>query len=290
VSDMAWVESLQKAIDYMEDHLLDNISIEHVAIQANSSVFHFQRTFSLLTDVSVGEYIRRRRLSLAAEELCRTNNKIIDLAHKYGYDTPEAFSKAFRRQHGVTPSEARRNIGKLKSYSRLVIQVSLKGAEPMQYKIVEEESFQVVGVKREFSCANGENFVGIPKMWKEVNRNGTDELLFKLNNGQIKGVLGVCVCKSESVPPETIDYWIAAASVGEAPVGLLSLDIPASKWAVFEVHGPMPDSIQNVWKQIYSEWFPSTGYEHAGTPDLELYTHGDASSSDYYSEIWIPVK
>lgn len=149
---MAWVESLQKAIDYMEEHLLDeHLTISKISKHANSSAFHFQRIFSILTEISVGEYLRRRRLTLAAQELVRTNSKIIDLACKYGYDTPKAFSKAFRRQHGVTPTEARNGIGKLKNYNRLIIQVNLKGAEPMQYKIVEKQGFQVIGVKRELT-------------------------------------------------------------------------------------------------------------------------------------------
>ena len=145
---MEWVESLQKAIDYIEKHLLEDISIEEIAKEVNFSTFHFQRTFSILTDMSIGEYVRRRRLTLAAHELTRSDKKVIDIAYKYGYDTPEAFAKAFRRQHGISPSEARKHIGKLKSYNRLVIQVNLKGAEPMNVKIVEKEAIQVVGVKR----------------------------------------------------------------------------------------------------------------------------------------------
>ncbi|WP_257350907.1 AraC family transcriptional regulator [Pseudalkalibacillus decolorationis] len=286
---MAWIESLQKAIDYMEEHLLDDLTIENISKQANSSVFHFQRTFAILTDISVGDYIRRRRLTLAAHELSRTNCKIIDLAFKYGYDTPEAFSKAFRRQHGVSPSGARKYNGKLKSYNRLVIQVSLKGADPMQYKVVEKDGFQIVGIKREFSLCNEENLVGIPKMWSEVTTDGTSDILIKSNNDQLKGLLGVCVDKSDS-KSEHMDYWIATAHDGDTPVGLLKLDIPASKWAIFEVHGPMPDAMPKVWKQIFSEWFPSSGYEFAGTPELEVYTDGDVSAPDYYSEIWIPVK
>ncbi|WP_100011667.1 AraC family transcriptional regulator [Lentibacillus sediminis] len=283
---MTWVESLQTAIDYMEDHLLDDISIERIAHQANFSVFHFQRAFAILTDVSVGEYLRRRRLTLAAHELIRTNAKIIDIACKYGYDTPEAFSKAFRRQHGATPSDARKYKGKLKSYNRLVIQVSLKGAEPMQYRVIEMDGFRAAGMKQEFSLVNGQNQAEIPKMWDELNGNGTDELLFKLNNGPIEGVLGVCVDKNN----ETIDYWIGTACEGDIPDGLSTLDIPASKWAVFEVHGPMPNAMQGVWKKIFSEWFPSSGYEHAGTPELEVYSDEDPSSPNLYSEIWIPVK
>lgn len=286
---MTWVKSLQAAIDYMEDHLLDDLSMESIAQQANFSAFHFQSTFAILTDISVGEYLRRRRLTLAAHELMRLNTKVIDLAYKYGYETPEAFSKAFRRQHGVTPTEARKYTRKLKSYNRLVVQVNLKGAEPMQYKIVEREGFQVVGVKREFSLLNEENIKGIPKMWDDVHEDGTNDLLFKLNNGQVKGVLGVCVDKSDT-KSKHIDYWIAAAHNGATPDGLSRLRIPASKWAMFEVHGPMPDVMPKVWKKIFSEWFPSSGYELAGTPELEVYTDGDTSGSDYYSEIWIPVK
>ncbi|MFE8698863.1 effector binding domain-containing protein [Cytobacillus sp. FJAT-53684] len=287
---MGWVESLQKAIDYMEEFILEDITIEGIAKQANTSEFHFQRTFTILTDVSVGEYLRRRRLSLAAQELSDTDHKIIDLAFKYGYDTPEAFSKAFRRQHGITPSEARKNIGKLNCYNRLVIQVNLKGAEPMRYKIVERDSFKVAGIKKEFSLKNEENLKGIPKMWDEVNGDGTVDKIARLNNGEIKGILGVCVDKRLTHSEQSIDYWVAAEYKGEAPDSFLTLEIPASKWGVFEVHGPMPDAMQKAWKQIFSEWFPSNQYEPAGTPELEVYSDEDPSSADLYSEIWIPLK
>ncbi|MFS0864059.1 AraC family transcriptional regulator [Fredinandcohnia sp. 179-A 10B2 NHS] len=286
---MAWLESLQKAIDYMEEHILEDISIDDIAYQANASTFHFQRTFSILTDSSVGDYLRRRRLTLAAEELTRTDTKIIDLAYKYGYDTPEAFTKAFRKQHGVSPSEVRKGLGKLQSFNRLVIQVSLKGAEPMKYSIVEREGFKVVGVKREFSVVNDENLIGIPKLWDEVNTDGTCDSLIEEMNGKIKGVLGVCV--DQTTPQKrAIDYWVAVEHEGGNVDGFLALDIPTSKWAVFEVHGAMPHAMQKVWKQIFSEWFPSSGYEHAASPELEVYPGGNPSDPNYYSEIWIPVK
>ncbi|MET3699023.1 AraC family transcriptional regulator [Bacillus oleivorans] len=286
---MGWVESIQKAINYMEDHLLEDISAEDIAKAANSSAFHFQRTFNILTDLTIGEYIRRRRLTLAAHELSLQKCKVIDLAYKYGYDTPEAFTKAFRRQHGISPSEVRKYSGKLKSYNRLTIQVSLKGAEPMQVKILEKDRFKAVGVKREFSLENEENTKGIPFMWDEVHRNGTNDLLAKLNNGQIRGLLGVCV-DQRAAKEQMIEYWIAVHYNGDTPEKLLELEIPASKWAVFEVHGPMPHAMQKVWKQIFSEWFPSSGYEHAGTPELEVYPHDNPTDPNYYSEIWIPVK
>ncbi|MFT4416414.1 GyrI-like domain-containing protein [Fredinandcohnia humi] len=285
---MTWLVSLQKAIDYMEDHLSKDLSIEEIASQANASPFHFQRTFSILTDITVGDYLRRRRLTRAAEELSRTDNKVIDVALKYGYDTPEAFTKAFRKQHGVTPSDVRKGVGKLQSYNRLVIQVSLKGAEPMKYSIIEHDAFKVVGIRRTFSIVNEANLIGIPKLWDEVNSDGTCNTLLKLMNGKIMGILGVCVDKSES---KSLDYWVAVNHDGDDVNGFETFEIPASKWAVFEVHGPMPHAMQNVWKQIFTEWFPSSGYEHAGMPEFELYPdEKPASDPNYYSEVWIPIK
>ncbi|MGE7839250.1 AraC family transcriptional regulator [Lysinibacillus sp. NPDC093712] len=287
---MSWIESIQKAINYIEEHLQDTITMEQIANEVNASVFHFQRTFSILTDMSIADYIRRRRLTLAAQELINTDIKVIDLAFKYGYDSPEAFTKAFRKQHNVTPSEARKQQGPLQSYNRLVIQVSLKGAEPMKYNIVEKEKFQVVGVKRTYNCQKGENLQGIPLFWDEVNRQGMDEQLFALNDGQIKGVLGVCVPDENYKENNLMDYWIGTEHVGDVPENLLAMEVPASKWVVFEVHGPMPDAMQNAWKQIFSEWFPSNPYEPAGTPELEVYTDEDPTSENLYSEIWIPIK
>ncbi|TQR16405.1 AraC family transcriptional regulator [Psychrobacillus soli] len=287
---MGWVESIQKAINYIEANLLNELTMEQIAKVANSSVFHFQRTFAILTDMSIADYIRRRRLTLAAQELINSDIKIIDLSYKYGYDTPEAFTKAFRKQHDMTPSAARKKLGKLQSYNRLVIQVSLKGAEPMNYKIVEKESFQVVGVKKTYNCKTGENLQGIPLFWDEVNTNGTDDLLFQLNNGKIEGVLGVCVVDESQKDSGLMDYWIASARVGDVPGNLSTLEIPTSKWVIFEVHGPMPHAMQDTWKQIYSEWFPSNPYVPAGTPELEVYSNENPNNADYYSEIWIPIK
>ncbi|HLQ70414.1 MAG TPA: AraC family transcriptional regulator [Bacillota bacterium] len=289
---MTWVESIQKAIEYMEKNIMEDIKIDSIANQANVSPYHFQRTFAVLTEMTVGDYIRKRRLTLAGKELLTTDAKIIDVAYKYGYDTPEAFSKAFRRQHKVTPSEARKNKGKLQSYNRLIIQVTLKGAEPMKYSVVEKNAFRIVGIKREFSSvAEEENVVGIPEFWEEVNQNGTSDLLFQMNDGVVKGTLGVCgEISEEQKKTGVFDYWVGTSYVGEVPEGMLALEIPACKWAVFEVRGPMPTAMQNTWKQIFSEWFPSTGYEHAGTPEFELYTDEDPNHPDLYSEIWIPIR
>lgn len=287
---MSWIESIQKAIDYMETHLLDvDLSIEQVAKASNSSAFHFQRTFSILTDITVGDYIRRRRLTLAAQDLVTSSDKIIDIAYKYGYETPEAFAKAFRKQHNLSPMEARKKSGSIQSYNRLVIKIQLEGALPMNYKIVEKQAFQVVGVKRSYGYKNGENLRGIPQFWNDVHADGTNDRLFDLNNGDIQGVLGVCVVEQSKKDEGLMDYWIAAAYNGNTPNGLESYEIPASKWVIFEVQGAMPHAIQETWKKIYSEWFPSNPYKPAGTAELEVYTNGDSTKANYRSEIWIPI-
>ncbi|EGL17461.1 transcriptional regulator, effector binding domain protein [Paenibacillus sp. HGF7] len=206
------------------------------------------------------------------------------MAHRYGYDTPESFSKAFRRQHGITPSEARKNTTSVKSYNRLVILLSLKGAEPMNYKIVEQAGFSLVGIKKSFSYVDGEHLSGIPNMWQEVYTSGTEDRLFHLNNGVIKGLLGVCVDQNE-IQEKQMEYWIATTYDGEVPEGLSTLLIPSSKWSVFEVEGPLPASMQSLWKQIISEWFPSNPYEHAGIPELEVYP-----GPNHPPQIWIPIK
>lgn len=175
---MRWVESIQKAIDYIEANLINtNLTTYDIAKAANSSIFHFQRTFFILTDHTVSNYIRRRRLTLAAQDLINTDKKVIDLALKYGYETPEAFTKAFRKQHGVSPTEARKRIGTLQSYNRLIIQINLKGAIPMNYRIVEKDAFQVVGVKRTYNFQFGENTMGIPKFWEDAHIDGEQSII-----------------------------------------------------------------------------------------------------------------
>lgn len=286
---MALVESLQKAIDYMEEHLFNDIKIEDIAKEANISPFHFQRTFMILTDISIGEYLRRRRLTLAAQELISTNRKVIDLAYRYGYETPEAFSKAFRKQHKMTPTEARKGFGRLRAYNRLTIQVSLKGADPMNYRMIEKDAFQVVGVKRTCTTeTTNEGLPGITDFWADMHQQGVIKQLLEQNNGQIKGLLGINDCYNDE--QNTLDYWIATEHKGSVPEGMSASHFPASKWVVFEVRGPVPDAFIQTWRSIYSEWFPSNRYEPADIAGFELYISEDVNQPDSINEIWIAIK
>lgn len=277
---MEWVRSLNKAIDYIEENLLDDLTCAKVASHIYISSYHFQRCFSLLTGMTVGEYIRNRRLSLAGQELMVSKAKVIDIALKYGYETPESFTKAFTRFHGVTPKEAKVEGSPLKSFNRLVIKISLEGGTIMDYKIIKKEKFNVLAKVKTISCEG--SFKEIPKFWTEYYDGGY--------NKQVCGRMGVC--EPEKPGSDEFRYGIGneCAANPKVPDGFEILTIPAHTWAVFKCVGPVPDAMQEVWKRIYSEWLPQAEYERVDDYDLEVYTEGDNNVKDYISEIWIPVK
>ena len=280
------------ALEYLEEHLDDECDISEAARIACSSPFHFQRMFHMLTGVTVADYVRKRRLSLAAQELASSNIKVIDVAFKYGYDTPEAFTKAFRKAFALTPSSARRSGARLKVFPRLSFQISLKGDQDMDYRIVEKPAFKIVGAEVRVSTRDGENMQAIPKFWGESMASGVVKRLADLTSRE--SVLGdalLGVCTEFEQDQQEFTYLIAVEKTGDAiPEGLVEKSIPAASWAVFESVGAMPDAIQKVWGRIFSEFFPSTGFEHAeGGPEIEFYPPGDVQSADYVCEVWVPV-
>ncbi|MCM3585562.1 AraC family transcriptional regulator [Mesobacillus maritimus] len=285
------MEGLHRMIDsieYIENNLENHLAIEDVAEIACMSKFHFQRMFSMLTGYTVSEYIRNRRITVAAQELVHSRSKVIEVAIKYGYESPEAFTKAFRKIHGISPSTAKKTSQPLKAFPKLSFQIQLKGDVEMDYKIVEKESFSVVGKSIRTSTIGGENNRNIAAFWKESNQNGFVSELAK-NCGSL-GLIGICMDFDRE--QENLTYLIGAEKkIEQIPDGCEEREIPAASWAVFPVTGAMPDAMPRVWDRIFSEWFPSTGYEHADGPEMEVYlSSGDPSSEDYYSEIWIPIK
>ncbi|WP_430788899.1 AraC family transcriptional regulator [Virgibacillus flavescens] len=284
---MDGLQHMIKSIDYIEEYLNQDLSIQDAANVACMSKFHYQRMFSMLTGVPVSEYIRRRRLTRAAQELAHSNSKVIDVALAYGYETPESFSKAFRKMHGVTPSAVRKNRHLLKAFPRLSFQIQFKGDVEMDYKLVEKEAFSVVGKEIRTTIVDGANHRKIPAFWEESNSNGFVEELAK-DCGSM-GVIGACM--DFDAEQEDLTYVICAEkNRGDIPSQWVEKVIPAATWSVFESVGPMPDAIQKTWERVFSEWFPSTGYEHADGPELEIYaTSGDVSADDYRCEVWVPI-
>ncbi|KHD37799.1 transcriptional regulator [Clostridium acetobutylicum] len=283
---MNWIGDMNNALRYVEENLERNIESGEVANAAHMSKFYFLRIFKILTGMTLGDYIRERKLSLATKDIVSTNQKIIDISYKYGYETPEAFTKAFKRLNGISPTEARKSKNNLKAIPPLSFQVIVKGEENMNYKIETKKSFKIAGVSKRISTKEGNNFKIIPEFWDEVKKSGQCEVLER-NAGKL-GVMGVCTnfdCECQE-----FDYLIAVE--GDKIEGLdnyVVIEVPELSFAVFESIGPMPDALQDVTRRIFSEWFPATKYEEAEGPEIEVYLPGNPQDKDYRAEIWVPV-
>lgn len=287
---MNYVQGLQNAIDYIEEHLTEKLEIEAVAAQSGLSSFYFQRIFNILCDFSLGEYIRNRRLTLAGNELSSTDARVIDIALKYGYDTPESFARAFSKFHGITPSQAKKNSSILKSFSRLSVEINLKGGSIMNYRIVKKEAFKVLEKVSKQSIDDEQNKNTIPDFWTQSHQDGTVYKLLELTPDKTN-IFGVCY---GNVPnnKKTFDYSIAALydDGTQVPDGFRVNEIPARTWAVFECIGPMPDAIQQTWHKICAEFFPTAKYKPTYEMDIEAYSAGVMNAPDYKSEIWVVVE
>lgn len=283
---MEWIEGIREAVSYIEDNIAEELTIESIAKQALVSPFYFQKGFAMLCGLTVGEYIRQRRLALAGSELVSNDEKIIDIALKYGYDSPDSFTKAFTRFHGVTPSAVRKDGAMIKSFAPLKIIFSLEGGYIMDYKIEEKEAFTIIGASKTFKYETSKT--EIPKFWSEYYQTGKGEI--------VCGMYGVCVEGSEGA--EEFEYLIADNydPSKETPAGLTTMVIPKHTWAVFACMGAMPKALQDVNNKIYSEWLPNCkDYEIAAGYNIEMYSdvcdYPNGNDDDkYYSEIWISVK
>ncbi|BAB04313.1 AraC family transcriptional regulator [Halalkalibacterium halodurans] len=278
---MDWLKRMNGAMAYIEEHLTGDIDYREVARIACCSEYHFKRMFSFIAGVTLSEYIRRRRLTLAAFELKNSQMKVIDVAVKYGYHSPDAFTRAFQSVHGITPTEARNNGHSLKAYPAMTFHISIKGGTEMNYRMEQKEAFRVVGMKKRVKLVHRGTNTDITDMLGTIS----DETYMQIENLSTLepgGILNVCTNFSEGLEDEgELDYYIAAATIKKCPEHLVELEIPTFTWAVFTVEGSWED-VQEMWGRIYSDWFPTSDYEHAEGPEI-------LSSANEKSEIWIPV-
>ncbi|MBZ3763087.1 AraC family transcriptional regulator [Bacillus cereus] len=284
------LKNMNAAMQYIENNLTHEIDFKEVAKIAYCSEYHFKRMFSFLAGISLSEYIRCRRLTLAAFELKNSNVKVIDLAIKYGYNSPDSFARAFQNLHGITPSEGRNSSHSLKAYSPMTFQLSIQGGNEMNYRIEEKEPFRIIGItKRVPIVFNGVN-EEIASMWKSLNPESI-QTLKSLSNMEPNGIISASTNFSEGRMEEKgeLDHYIGVATTKDCPEQFAQLEVAASTWAIFEAVGPFPDALQNVWGRIYSEWFPSSNYELAEGPEVLWNEQKDISSPNFKSEIWIPV-
>ncbi|HEX2945863.1 MAG TPA: helix-turn-helix domain-containing protein [Clostridia bacterium] len=280
---MDWLQCMRNAINYMEANILEDIDYDEIAKCAYSSAYHFQRMFSMLTGFSVGEYIRNRRLTLAAQELSMSDVRVTDIAFKYRYETSEAFTKAFQRFHGVTPSAAREPGAKLKSYGPLSIQIVLKGDREMNFKIVEREGFTVFGATTDITGENA--FDAVPKFWLKLGKQDFFKRICS-DAGYDLTVPPIAVThdfQSDGSRKYTIAYKLPE---GKKPEGYDVLQIPGATWVVVEEKCEKDEdtsrTIQEMWTRLFSEWFPTSNYEVAEGPQLEQYYPGKL-------EVCVPV-
>ena len=282
---MDWIKLIGDSVKYIEEHITDDITVDGVAASVCISSYYFQKGFSMLCGFSVAEYIRNRRLALAGNEIVAGNGKIIDIALKYGYDSPDSFTKAFTRFHGVTPMSARKDGAVLKSFAPLKIKFSLEGGYIMDYKIEKKEAFKVIGDRRTFDYETAKTVV--PKFWQEHFASGKGKT--------VCGEFGINI--DLKMGRDSFEYLRADRySGGEVPEGFEVREIPSFMWAVFPCRGPMPTALQDVNTKIFTEWLPSLSeYEFAAGYCVEMYDDPTkypkgTSDGNYYCEIWIPVK
>lgn len=277
---MEWVERLNQSINYIEEHLTEEIEYEQLGRIACCSTYHYQRMFTYMAGITLAEYIRRRKMSLAAVDLQSGDKKISDIAEKYGYQSPTAFNRAFQSFHGVTPSSVKDGVS-VKTFSPIVFHIAVKGANEMDYHIEKKEAFRIIGVSAPLDHEIENNFMVVPQMWQDAAANGTIQKLAGMMDTPPMGLLGVSACNDE----EQWKYFIAVSST-KAGDEFEEYIVPASTWAVFPGTGTNR-SIQELEQRIITEWLPASGYEYANAPDVEVYLNADPQNAQY--EVWIPV-
>ncbi|MFD8993704.1 AraC family transcriptional regulator [Streptomyces abikoensis] len=283
------LERLNQALEHIESHLDQPIDVADLARIAVTSEYHLRRLFSALAGVPLSEYIRRRRLTVAGAEVLAGERTLLDVATRYGYGSGEAFARAFRALHGVGPGEARRTGAALSAQPRMSFRLVVEGNSSMRYRIVEKDEFRVAGKKARVPLV----YEGVnPAIAEFVRGIGKDELgrIATLSDQDPSGIVAVSVLLDPSrAEGSELDYYHGVVTGAEVvPVGLDVLAVPAGTWAVFENSGPFPQALQHLWRDVFTQWFPSNPYESRPGPEIlrvrpsEDGTHADA-------ELWIPV-
>jgi len=286
---MNMLSQFNEAMDFIEQYLMDELDMNQLSRIAGCSDYHFRRMFSTLSGMPLSEYIRRRKLSAAAE-LLQAGEKVVDVAMQLGYDSPEAFSKAFLSLHGILPSQAKKSNTMLKAIPPMFFQLTIQGGVAMNYRIVEKEAFRIIGFKKRITL----QFEGVNHQLDDLVQRLTPEVIVELkslSNMEPAGILNVSANFTDRTNEGTeLDQYIGIATTNAANLSYDALQVPASSWAVFEVVGEFPKAVQDTWASIYAQWFPSSGYELTGGPEM-LWNEGpDTSKPDFRSEIWIPVR
>lgn len=289
---------MNAAVEYIENNLTDKIDLSEAAKKACCSSYNFQRMFSFITGVSLAEYIRRRRLTQAALEFQNSNAKVIDVALKYGYDSPVSFSRAFTNMHGITPNGAKKSGAKLKAYPKISFQISITGEDEMNYRIETKEAFDIFGIETVASLSGEKGFVSPAQLWQNSHKNGDYERLFEAS-GALPDFVADDLCKIHGAEnyrktgENTFPYMLCAfVSESSKTEGYTVQHIPSQTYAVFPSEKFKWDDdffeiLNNLHRRFYSEWLPTANYERVDGANFEIY----GGTPEYgYIELWFPVK
>lgn len=281
-----WLNRMNKAIDYIESKLESTVDYEIAAKIACCSSYHFQRMFSFITGVSISEYVRRRRMTLAALELSQGDIKILDVAIKYGYESADSFSRAFKALHGIPPQQAKIKGSMLKAYPKMTLSITIEGNNELRYRIEEKPEFTVFGLETVIHMDNWRYITEAPNFWKEFYRTGLNKKLYRGPGGHYHAVMAY-----ENVGKNNMIYMICSVKEdGIDTAGFKEVLVPNATWAIFptevvpksELAGP----IQQASIRAFAEWFPYSDYEYAHLPYCEFYYDTEGGC---YGEMWIPI-
>lgn len=286
---MDMLKDMNEALRYIEGHLDEDIDFTKVAAIAGVSEFHFRKMFSYLSGMGLSSYIRSRRLSQAAIDLQR-DQRVLDVAVKYGYDSADGFSRAFREWSGMSPSDVK-NSDRFKAFPRLTFQLTIQGGMDMECRIAEKDAFKLVGIKKRvpivFEGPNPE----IMKMAQSITGEQRGQLQ-QWRNTDVQTVVNASLNFDDGRLEEKgqLDHLVGSITTLEGDFeGFDVVEVPAGSWAIFSLEGPFPQKLQDTWGKIFSDWLPSSNYELVDGPEISF--NGDMSDlQNVYSEIWIPVK
>ena len=282
------IKAFNETMKYIEETLTDRINERKIALLSGYSYPLFSRMFSIMVGYPLSEYIRFRKLSCAAIDLRETDEKIIEIAFKYGYESQDSFSLAFKKFHGHTPKEVRKGSA-FQIFSPIRLSLSVEGGKNMDIKIIKKSAFKIAGVAERVE--EGGDF---PNVWDKLFKKVSEEKLESLGNGQS---YGACyeIEKNEKENPEskyTVSYMAGydVQNIDKAKdLGLSILEVPEAEYAVVKLKGIVPNCIHKGWKYVTGMFFPEQSYRHAGTPDFEVYSEGDMYSPNYEMELWVPI-
>ncbi len=285
------MQGWNRAIELIEMDLTAPVDATRLAQVALTSEYHFRRMFASLAGMPLSEYIRRRRLTAATAEIV-AGRGVLEVAVRYGYGSAEAFTRAFKAMHGLTPSESRRPQAVLRSQPQLRFHLRIEGRTEMKHRIVEKDQFQLVGLRARVRLVHEGRNSDIEEFERSIDQEKRAQLeqLADLSALDPAGSLAVTDNVDE---PETegseLDYWRAVATTSSAPTGFESMTVPAGLWVVFDAEGQLPEVLQHLWANAATEWFPANPYRWAPGPQL-LSVQPDPGGTHGRGQLWIPIE